>query len=343
MAENKIISCPHCNKKVRIPAGKYIEFTCPQCGEDLEFNDVTYAQVKEPEDNYTFGDMIIDFLLLTLAFPLFIIAHNLLPNLDWNFHLDRILLGLLILFAVKLLLNSYRVLVIIGFISALIWLGYGTYKGEYGFIQIYKDYRMLVHEMMHSPHPERVIITDIHLIKNKKAIIDAIDYENPVVRNYALSLTQEFKYVAEEYDEYRQLIQSFAVFKEINSKWNYVNDPVSREYFAKASESIQHLSGDCDDHSILMAACIKAIGGTARLVVTNGHIYPEIYIGDSKDLSTINYLIKKSLFRYESRGHELKYHIDDEDDIWLNLDYTAKYPGGPFLNEEVINIIDLVE
>jgi hypothetical protein len=27
---------------------------------------------------------------------------------------------------------------------------------------------------------------------------------------------------------------------------------------------------------------------------------------------------------------QLHYHIDERNQIWLNLDYTAKYPGGPF-------------
>jgi transglutaminase-like putative cysteine protease len=56
------------------------------------------------------------------------------------------------------------------------------------------------------------------------------------------------------------------------------------EYFAKASESVKFLAGDCDDHAIMMVAALKAIGGTARFVATTGHLYPEIMIGDKFDL-----------------------------------------------------------
>ena len=80
------------------------------------------------------------------------------------------------------------------------------------------------------------------------------------------------------------MIQCFAVFKEINTRWNYVNDPKGQEYIAYASESLQHFSGDCDDHAILMTACIKAIGGTARIIHTGGHLYPEMLIGNKNDL-----------------------------------------------------------
>ena len=89
------------------------------------------------------------------------------------------------------------------------------------------------------------------------------------------------------------MIQCFAVFKEINSQWNYVNDSKGKEYIAFASESLQHFSGDCDDHAILMAACIKAIGGTPRIIHTGGHLYPEMLIGDKNDLESAIFFIKK--------------------------------------------------
>jgi transglutaminase-like putative cysteine protease len=52
-----------------------------------------------------------------------------------------------------------------------------------------------------------------------------------------------------------------------------------RRLYCTASESLSYFSGDCDDHSILMAASVRAMGGTPRLIHTKGHIYPEILIG----------------------------------------------------------------
>ena len=144
-----------------------------------------------------------------------------------------------------------------------------------------------------------------------------------------------------EYGDYRTIIQCFAVFKEINSRWNYVSDPKGKDYIATASESLRYLSGDCDDHSILMAACIKSIGGIPRLIHTDGHIYPEILIGSRKDFEAINYLIKKELFVKESKGQIIHYHIDERNQIWLNLDYTAHYPGGPFMHEAILGALTL--
>ena len=90
-----------------------------------------------------------------------------------------------------------------------------------------------------------------------------------------------------------------------------------------------------------MAACIKSIGGTIRLIHTKGHIYPELFIGNKIDLEKINYAIKKDIFPLESNKKAIHYHIDERGNIWLNLDYTAKYPGGPFMHEEILGALTL--
>jgi hypothetical protein len=161
------------------------------------------------------------------------------------------------------------------------------------------------------------------------------------VRNFALYATTKHFRDVKGFNENRKMIQCFAVFKEIKNNWNYVNDPKGREYIAYASESLQHFSGDCDDHAVLMAASIKAIGGTPRIIHTGGHLYPEMLIGNKSDLETAIYLIKEVLFVNESKDKDIHYHIDERGNIWLNLDYTAKYPGGPFMKEEILGALTL--
>ena len=174
---------------------------------------------------------------------------------------------------------------------------------------------------------------------NKSKIIDAVDFKNPKVRNFALAATtKNFKDIKKS-GNIRTMIQCFAVFKEIRNKWNYVNDPKGSEYIASASESLQHFSGDCDDHAILMTACIKAVGGTPRIIHTGGHLYPEMLIGKQKDLEIATYYIKEILFVKESYNQQIHYHIDERGQIWLNLDYTASYPGGKFMSEEILGAL----
>ena len=85
-----------------------------------------------------------------------------------------------------------------------------------------------------------------------------------------------------------------------------------------------------------MSACIKAIGGVPRIIHTGGHLYPELLIGSKNELETAIYLIKEVLFIEESKNQEIHYHIDERGKIWLNLDYTATYPGGRFMKEEIL-------
>jgi hypothetical protein len=222
------------------------------------------------------------------------------------------------------------------YLVALIW---GTIFDGYGFNAVFEDYRSMLYTMQDNPNPQDIIIEKLLPFPNKSEMQDAIEYQNPKIRNFAIMATTKHfkKYQANE--KYRTTIQCFAVFKEINSRWNYVSGPKGFDYIAKATESIQHLSGNCVGHSVLMAACVKSIGGTPRLIHTGGHIYPELLIGTKKDLENINYIIKNELFTKKTKGNKLHYHIDERGNIWLNLDYTASYPGGPFLNEEILGAL----
>lgn len=286
--------------------------------------------------------MIIIFVLnILITIPIFIIAHQNLVVLDWANHFDRVLLFIVILAVIQLLLRALRRVTLISVILYFILLLFGTLSGKYGFQSVFEDYRSMVYTMSEDPYPQDIIISKLLPFPNKSKILDAIEYQNPRIRNFAIMATSKHFRDVKGYYEIHTIIQSFAVFKEINSRWNYVSDPKGRDYIAKATESLQYLSGDCDDHSVFMAACIKSIGGTTRLIHTKGHIYPELYIGTQKDLEQINYAIKKVLFPAESKNQTLNYHIDERGDVWLNLDYTAKYPGGPFMNEEILGALTL--
>jgi hypothetical protein len=198
-----------------------------------------------------------------------------------------------------------------------------------------------MYSMSESPHPEDLILEKLLPFPNKSKIIKAIEYKNPKVRNFSIMATSKYFKSLRGYSDYRTTIQCFAVFKEINRRWNYVSDPKQGDYIATARESLLYFSGDCDDHSILMAASIRAIGGTPRLIHTKGHMYPELLIGSIHDLEKVNYLIKNVLFAKESYKKTLHYHIDEYKQVWLNLDYTANYPGGPFLSKEILGQLTL--
>ncbi|MFM2230207.1 MAG: hypothetical protein RL607_1465 [Bacteroidota bacterium] len=285
--------------------------------------------------------LLILVLNVLITVPLFIIIHQNIPALNWPFGIDRILLFILLLVVLQVLLVLMRRITFVSITLYLLFLIWGTLIGDYGFQEVYSDYESMIYTMQDNPYPQDIVVDKLLPFPNKTKITKGITFDHPKVRNFALmAVNHHFKDI-KNYPEYTTLIQCFAVFKEINSRWNYVKDPVGHEYIATADESLNYLSGDCDDHSIVMAAAVKSIGGIPRLIHTQGHIYPELYVGKQKDMETINYLIKKVLFPRESQHKAVHYHIDERGNIWLNLDYTAKYPGGPFMKEEILSALTL--
>ena len=293
-------------------------------------------QVKKPWD-----DVIIFVLNILIAIPLFIILHQNLINPNWYLNIDRVILFIAMVVIIQIILRFLRTIIIFCIVLYALVLAYGSTIGNYGFNSVYEDYNSIMYTMSDNPYPQDIIIAKLLPFPNKSKIINAIEYENSKIRNFAvMATTKHFKNI-KGYSDYRTIIQCFAVFKEINSRWNYVSDPKAHDYIATATESLLYFSGDCDDHSILMAASIRAIGGTPRLIHTKGHIYPEILIGSQADLEKVNFLIKNVLFPIESKDKKLFYHVDERGQIWMNLDYTARYPGGPFMSEEILGALTL--
>lgn len=299
-------------------------------------NLLTQFRLPKPWD----AVVILIFNILILV-PVFIILHQNLIDPEWPFHLDRILLFIIITLVVQLLFLLIRKVVLLFLLLYILFLLYGTVFQRYGFMQVYEDYRSMIFAMSENPNPQDIIISRLLPFPNKSKIISSIEYNKPEVRNFALQATTKHFRDVKGFREQRQMIQCFAIFKEVQSRWNYVNDPKNREYIATASESLQHFSGDCDDHAVLMAALIRSIGGTPRLIHTRAHMYPEMLIGTKADLEKAIYLIKEVLFVEESKGKEIHYHIDERGNVWLNLDYTATYPGGPFMSEEILGALTL--
>ena len=291
-------------------------------------------QVKKPWDS-----IIIFALNILIAIPLFIILHQNLIDPEWPFHIDRILIFVTLVTAIQLLLRLLKTVLIVCIAIYLVVLVYGSVFGKYGFNAVYEDYRSMVYTMADDPNPQDIIVSKLLPFPNKSLIIDAVDYQDPAVRNFAAMATTKYFKNVKGTGSKRRMVQCFAVFKEIRNRWNYVDDPKGHEYIASASESLQHFSGDCDDHAILMSACIRAIGGTPRIIHTGGHLYPEMLVGTKADLELANYLIKEELFVEESRGKEIHYHVDERGQVWLNLDYTANFPGGPFMSEEILGAL----
>lgn len=291
--------------------------------------------------------LIVGLISAVLAIPAFIFLYKYIPAIEINLsdsvlRLDHILLFLVLFFLIYYLLKKVRILLlIIVFIGAIV-LTATNFMEIYTLKNLYHDYSAFLYDISQNTIQQKFLNREIKFLKEDK-LRSAVDYNNPMVRNFAVNVANKHFSDARNLSPNLKWLHFFSLFKEVNSKWNYVYDPKNEDYYAKASETIEQLGfddsfkGDCDDHAILMAACIKAVGGEVRLIKTKvtlqdgttvGHLYPEVKFGKTKDLETVVYLIKTIYFQEETIGKNINYYQDNKGFIWLNFDYNDTYPGG---------------
>ncbi len=87
-----------------------------------------------------------------------------------------------------------------------------------------------------------------------------------------------------------------------------------------------------------MAGCLMSIGAKCRVVIIEGHMYPEMFVGNKKDFDILQQAIIQ--LYADKKIEQIHYHEANEQ-YWINLDYTAHYPGGPYLNNKIKLVIDL--
>ncbi|MEZ4335353.1 MAG: FHA domain-containing protein [Sandaracinaceae bacterium] len=171
-------------------------------------------------------------------------------------------------------------------------------------------------------------------------VVEAIDPTNPTTRNEAVRLASE--------DEGPYKVEQVAqIWSSVRERWRYVNDPRGDEYFSSASQTLSnateegHLAGDCDDFAIVLASMIEAIGGEARIVMLDGdqggHAYAEACIHeDPQEVARrLSQHYRRHWDRYLGNTTISNIHFRSAPDcpVWLNLDWNARVPGGPYGRE----------
>ncbi|MFN6037329.1 MAG: transglutaminase domain-containing protein [Bacteroidota bacterium] len=220
----------------------------------------------------------------------------------------------------------------------------GYFMRGYSFYHVFNDYRMFVHNLWHRQPILNGTSLDVDTnlpnpkdVKIAEKIRSKINWNDSIVRNYSVIHCQD--YFSGYENKYGYCVRFLSLFKHINSKFKYISDAKRDEYFATASETIKvGLAGDCDDHSILMASCMKSIGADIRLVIIEGHIFPEIGFDGIDEFNKVIRAIDK-LFHDELKDF-VHYHTEGGK-YWINLDYSANHPGGPYLNRKVLYVINL--
>jgi hypothetical protein len=260
---------------------------------------------------------------------------------EWNFDLVISLIAAFLL--TRLILWIFKPLIIPALVIIVGLLLWNQFSRKYSFENVFQDYKSMVQRNwvtreekqfdVLSLHPQRM---ESRMDKTVQEIRSKMNYKDSVVRNFAIQ--HSLDYFGDYYAKYGENARLLSLFKYIRYNFKYVPDPKRDEYFATPRETILNgLGGDCDDHSILMASCMRAIGGITRIVLIKGHAYPELYCGDKKDFEEMKSAIVQ-LFD-DPPVTQLYFHEYDGQ-YWINLDYSALHPGGPYLNNDVMAVVD---
>ena len=259
----------------------------------------------------------------------------------WN--IDLVVAFIAAVFVVWLISHLLRRIIIPLLILCFLVLLYNQFSNKYTFKNLLNDYTAMVNtNWIVREHKEKDQLSfNPHLFEDvygrtSRQVKEKIQYQDSVVRNF--SVKHSLQYFDEYHNKYHNVGRLLSLFKYINNNFKYVPDSQRDEYYATPRETILNgLGGDCDDHSILMASCMMSIGGRCRLIVIPGHMYPELYVGNKQDFEVMQQAIIQ-LFG-EEQIHGLNYH-ENNGEYWINLDYTARYPGGPYMGDKVLLLIE---
>lgn len=290
------------------------------------------------------SSFVLTIIAAVITVPLFIMLYRYMPDIilpiGKGLRIDHLLLMIVIFSLLRVIAYFVRIFLYGASIVVVIVLIVGQFVGGFGFTDMYRNYYDLVTWVGSNPVKIPFLVGIKTNIPNGERIRVAIDYDNSEVRDFAVKASTKYFRDAKYDYTYRHTVKYFSIFK-IMTIWNYTNDPKGEDYYATASQSIRLMAGDCDDYSILMAALIKAIGGEVRLIRTANHMYPEVKVCSYEQFPDIIDLIKNRLFFKESLGNRIYYHLDEWNNIWLNFDYTNIYPGGAFMEEEIVGIMEI--
>ena len=279
----------------------------------------------------------VRFIQIIIVFPMAVLLSFYIEpfgSMNYELHFMLCLMGAA---AVSVLVTKYsRKLTVLMFAGILGMFAFNSTFKDQTFEGIYDDYNAMLVNMTSNPHKVSYFKPVRGTYFQNQRVKTAMQPTHPRVRAFAVESSTRY-FHDEYYRKFGKLTRYFSLFKHVRQNWRYVNDPLGMDYYSPPTESMQLLAGDCDDYSILMASSVMAIGGEARIVITQSHMYTEVKVGHVDDLDKVSYAVR-TLFPDEVADGKIYFHETGED-LWINFDYTAEHPGGPFLEPELYSVI----
>jgi hypothetical protein len=289
-------------------------------------------------------DFLYHLVAMLCVIPLAPMINRVIPPLMvGSFNADLVIAILLSLAFVRFVLWLFKPLIIPSFVMIAVIMVFNMYARTYTVSSMVTDYRNMVSSNWGNRMKKeknlylvKPSLFDSEIEKAVKGMKSQMNFADSTVRSFAVKRsTQYFK---DSYKNYGPTVRYLSLFKYINRNFNYVADPLKREYYASPMETIANdLAGDCDDHTILMISALNAIGAKTRMVLTEDHVYPELFCGNKDQFLKTQTAIKE-LFPHEQVSG--LFYREENGNFWLNLDYSARHPGGPYANNKAYAVVE---
>jgi hypothetical protein len=157
--------------------------------------------------------------------------------------------------------------------------------------------------------------------------VNPISYYDKV--NERVSVTAVSSVITQIHESYPgeyDVLQICEAYEWVRANVQYVGE--AGDYWQSAKETMATMSGDCEDHAILMASIVKGLGGNARVNVINGHAFPTTFVAQNQSgLAAVEASVN-SYYWTPSGSLRINYLIDDLG-YWMVIDTTGEpYVGG---------------
>lgn len=306
-------------------------------------NDLPAAGPPSPTGKVLFMlDLVLSVLTAIPVFCVIPITGKLLYHTGDNLYIEHLIgLGLIsvVIFFLFQFLRKYMYVGLIVLMVAYL-LNQNEIESVESFIDnLVQDYKTASTKVIRADFSLRSIETVKKKNGRLKYFKEILKSEiSPKSRNFAANASAQYFRSQDLYDRYGDAVRYLSLYKYLNEKFSYVHDPLYRNYYSTAEETIDNgLAGDCDEWSGLVYTSVKAIGGRARLIRISGHIYPEVMVGSSADFELTIIPLLDSLF---TREYAIDYfhHVDNLDNVWLSFDF-GEYPGEYYHYSDIEEII----
>lgn len=117
-----------------------------------------------------------------------------------------------------------------------------------------------------------------------------------------------------------QVIEAYEL---VRANFAYFDD--EENHWQSTQETIELGGGDCEDHAILLASLLTAMGGDCRINLISGHAFPTLFVGNSiSEMSKV----RQNIWDYYGNEAPVYWTLDDLG-YWLLVDTVGMpYVGG---------------